>query len=122
MVKKNFWPEIEEYALDIELFKEFWLSISNTDLSGHLNAIEIEMLILLPKKKELRPPKYELPWDKMRFIAFYDDLEFTKKYLESIAIQKPVVIVQEAFPLLDERYKLIASMINERFVKKSCNL
>lgn len=114
MVKRKFWPEIDEYALDIELFQNFWEHISNTDLSGHLTAIEIEMLILLPKKQELNP-KDALPWEKMKFIAFYDDLVFSKRYLEFIANQEPLVIIKEAFPLLDERYKLIASIIKKRF-------
>ena len=84
MVKRKFWPEIDEYALDIELFQNFWENISSTDLSGHLTAIEIEMLILLPKKQELKP-KDALPWEKMKFIAFYDDLVFSKRYLEFAA-------------------------------------
>lgn len=115
MIRNNYWVNIEEYALNIDLFIDFWNRISNNDISGHLVAIEKEMLSLLPQKDELKSPKFELPWEKMKFIAFYDDLTFSKRYLEMVVNHKPVVIIKEAFTLLDDRYKLITSIIKERF-------
>jgi len=67
------WESIEEYALDISLFKDYWESINENSLELIIKLFEKQL-----KRKVTYDPYLKYSWKEMSKYIFYEDVEFAK--------------------------------------------
>jgi len=106
------WESIEEYALDISLFKQYWESISENSLDLIIKFFEIQ---LKGKKSYGTYSKYS--WEEISKYVFYEDIEFAMKQLEFYRDYDRFYSMQlEKFDFLVKRRNLIIELLKEKFI------